>query len=49
MEQSSTLSAKIDCLVARQNISLLATAHDCKTGLFHALYLRHTTDVFLLK
>ena len=32
MEQSSILSAKFDCPVARQNISLLASAHDCETG-----------------
>ena len=24
---------KFDCAVARQNVSLLATAHDCETGL----------------
>ena len=34
MEQSSILSAKFDCPMFRQSISLLATAHDCKTGLF---------------
>ena len=34
MEQSSILSAKFDCPVARQNISFLATAHDCETGFF---------------
>ena len=34
MQQSSILSAKFDCPVVRQSISLLATAHDCKTGLF---------------
>ena len=28
MEQSSILSAKFDCPVARQNFSLLTTAHD---------------------
>ena len=28
------LSAKFDCPVARQNVSLLATAHDCEIG-FH--------------
>ena len=33
MEQSSILSAKFDCPVARQNLSLLATAHDCETDL----------------
>ena len=33
MEQFSILSAKFDCPVSRQNISLLATAHDCETGL----------------
>ena len=35
-EQSSVLSAKFDCPVAR-NLSLLATVHDCKTDLltFH--------------
>ena len=31
---ASRLSAKFDCPVDRQNISLLATAHDCDTGLF---------------
>ena len=30
---ASHLSAKFDCPVARQNVSLLATAHDCETGL----------------
>ena len=31
MDQSSILSAKFDCPVARQNLrSLLATAHDCE-------------------
>ena len=34
MERSSILYAKFDCQVARQNISLLATAHDCETGFF---------------
>ena len=34
MEQSSIPSAKFDCPVARQNLSLLATAHDHETGLF---------------
>ena len=33
MEQSSILSAKMD-LTAPQNLSLLATAHDCETGLY---------------
>ena len=28
------LSAKFNCPVARQNCSLLATAHDCETGLY---------------
>ena len=32
MEQSSILSTKFDCPVARQNISLLAPAHDFETG-----------------
>ena len=36
MEQSSILSAKFACPVARQNISLLATAHDCETDLSHS-------------
>ena len=31
--KSSILSAKFDCPVARQNFVLLATAHDCETGL----------------
>ena len=30
---ASCLYAKFDYPVARQNFSLLATAHDCKTGL----------------
>ena len=34
MEQSSILSAKFDCPGACQNISLLATAHDCETDLY---------------
>ena len=29
--------AKYDCPVACQNFSLLATAHDCKTGLFRQM------------
>ena len=33
MEQSSILSAKFDCPVACENVSLLETAHDCETGL----------------
>ena len=33
MEQSSILSGKFDCPVARQNLLLLATVHDCETGL----------------
>ena len=33
MEQSSFLSAKFDCPVARQNFSLLATVHDCEIAL----------------
>ena len=33
MEQSSILSAKFDCPVACQDVSLFATAHDCETGL----------------
>ena len=33
MQQSSTLSAKFDCPVTRLKFSLLATAHDYKTGL----------------
>ena len=37
MDQSPILSAKFDCPVAHQNASLLATAHDCKTGLFTRL------------
>ena len=31
---ASRLFAKFDCPVARQNICLLATAHDCEIGLF---------------
>ena len=37
MEQSSILSAKFDCPVARQYVSLLAAAHDCEIQ-FHPLY-----------
>ena len=37
---ASRLSAKFDCPVARQNVSLLATAHDCETDLF-AVYVTH--------
>ena len=33
MEQSSILSAKFDCPETHQNCSLLATVHDCETGL----------------
>ena len=31
--EAAILTAKFDCPVARQNFSLLATAHDCETGL----------------
>ena len=49
MEQPSFLSAKFDCPVARQNCSLLATAHDCKIWLVRrVLLLRHIIKVFLL-
>ena len=34
---ASRLYAKFDCPVAHQNISLLATAHDCETGLWYSL------------
>ena len=30
---ASCLSAKFDCPMAHHNFSLLATAHDCETGL----------------
>ena len=40
MEQSSFLFAKFDCSVARQNISFLATVHDCETDLFSKKTLR---------
>ena len=30
---ASRLSAKCDCPVTHQNFKLLATAHDCETGL----------------
>ena len=33
MEQSSILSVKFDCPVARQNFLLFATVHDCDTSL----------------
>ena len=39
MEQSSFLSAEFDCPVARQNYSLLATAHDCEPGLSGKFHL----------
>ena len=45
MEQSSILSAKFDCVLARQKFLLLATAHDCQTG----LYNKKATIVCLLK
>ena len=46
MEQSSILSAKFDCPVARYNISLLATAHDCETGLLtQSTFAWHYEDV----
>ena len=32
MEQSCILFAKFDCPVAHENLSLLATAHDCGSG-----------------
>ena len=32
LRPASRLYAKFDCPVARQNFSMLATAHDCETG-----------------
>ena len=32
MYQSCILYAKFDCLVSRRNVSLVATAHDCESG-----------------
>ena len=43
MEQSSILSAKFDYPKARQSISLLATAHDCETGLW---IIAHDSNYF---
>ena len=43
MEQSSTLSAKFDCPVARQNFSLGTTAHDCDTGLLKLYQVKDNT------
>ena len=34
VKQSSILSDKFDCPVARQKFSLLATAHECETGFY---------------
>ena len=34
---ASCLIAKFDCPVARQKFSLLATAHDCETGLHQCI------------
>ena len=48
MEQSSILSAKCDCPVARQNISLLAAAHDCETGLFYNKQIFQMFSLFML-
>ena len=39
MEQSAILCAKFDCSVVYQNFSLVATVHDCETGLFRNRYL----------
>ena len=39
MKQSSILFAKFDCPVAHKNFSLLATAHDCETGLYGIYFL----------
>ena len=38
MGQSSIMSVKFDCPVARQNFSLFATAHDCETDLWDSLH-----------
>ena len=35
----SRLSAKFDCPMARQNVSLLSTVHDCETGLVSPMSL----------
>ena len=45
VEQSSILSAKFDCPVACQNISFLATAHDCETGLY-SVDVSHRLSLF---
>ena len=42
----SILSAKFDCPVAHQKFSLLATAHDCETGLHnsHCVWRKHVRN-----
>ena len=35
MEQSSFLSAKFDCPIAHQNLSLLVTVYDYQIGLYN--------------
>ena len=42
---SRRLYAMFDCAVARQNLPLLATAHDCETGLFKRTILFLWEDV----
>ena len=42
MEQSSILSAKFDCPVAHQNVSLLATAHDYQTSSLASYQIPHS-------
>ena len=46
-----TVYAKIDCPVACQNFSLLATAHDCETGLHVSVntryYIQNTATLFV--
>ena len=49
VEQSSILYAKFDCPVARQNFSLLATAHDRQTDLLlkRSIFAHHSLHRFL--
>ena len=43
------LTAKFDCPVTRQNVSLLATAHDCETGLLSVIWPVIVTGLFVLR
>ena len=48
MKQSSTLSAKFDCQVAHQNVSVSVTAHDYESDLYSFQKIKEALSVLIL-